>query len=172
MQYLNHAKQQRAGIKLEMHKFRFPLIDKYVSEFEDLATLAGYTIGSTETINLFLKGLTSAPDVFDKVMDYPAPNNYHKLCNKVISVVKARQLVNALKQTTAPMGRFIPQPFRLQNQPPPAPSGPPPWFPQYNSTNAPRWMNNTPVPMDLSRGRAPFNRRGGQPSGQGQWRGA
>ncbi len=70
------------------------------------------------------------------------------------------------------MGRFVPQPFRLQNRPPLAPSRPPPHFPQYNSTNAPRWMNNTPVPMDLSRGRAPFNRRGGQPSGQGQWRGA
>jgi len=79
MQYLDHTKQQRAGIKLETHKFRFPLIDKYVAEFEDLATLARYTVGSAETINLFLKGLTSAPDVFDKVMDYPAPNSYHKL---------------------------------------------------------------------------------------------
>jgi len=79
MQYLDHTKQQRAGIKLETHKFRFPLIDKYVAEFENLATLAGYTVGSAETINLFLKGLTSAPDVFDKVMDYPAPNSYHKL---------------------------------------------------------------------------------------------
>ncbi len=89
MQYLDHAKQQRAGIKLETHKFHFPLIDEYVAEFEDLATLARYTVGSTETINLFLKGLTSAPDIFDKVMDYPAPNNYHELCNKAISVVKA-----------------------------------------------------------------------------------
>ncbi len=110
--------------------------------------------------------------VTDKVMDYPAPNNYHELRNKAISVVKAQQLVNALKRTAAPMGRFVPQPFRGQNRPPPSPtSGPAPRF-QYNSTNAPRWMNNVPVPMDLSRGRAPFNRRGGQPSGQGQWRGA
>ncbi len=88
-QYLDHTKQQRAGIKLETHKFRFPLINEYVAEFEDLATLAGYTIGSTETINLFLKGLTSAPDVFDKVMDYPTPNNYQELRDKVISMVKA-----------------------------------------------------------------------------------
>ena len=142
-----------------------------MAKFKDLTTLAGYTIRSAETINLFLKGLTLAPDVFDKVMDYPTPNNYHELRDKAISVVKARQLVNALKKTTALMGRFVPQPFRPQNRPP-APSGPPPHFPQYNSTNAPRWMNNTPVPMDLSRGRALFNRRGGQLSGQGQWRGA
>jgi len=60
-----------------------------VAKFKDLTTLAGYTIRSAETINLFLKGLTLAPDVFDKVMDYPTPNNYHKLRNKAISVVKA-----------------------------------------------------------------------------------
>ena len=88
-QYLDHTKQQRAGIKLETHRFHFPLVDEYVAEFEDLTTLAGYTIESAETINLFLKGLTSALDIFDKVMDHPAPNNYHNLRNKAISVVKA-----------------------------------------------------------------------------------
>ncbi len=96
-QYLNHAKQQCTGIKLETHRFHFPLINKYVAKFEDLATLAGYTMGSAEMINLFLKGLTSAPDVFNKVMDHPASDNYHDLHDKAVSVVKARQLVNALK---------------------------------------------------------------------------
>ncbi len=101
-------------------------------------------------------------------MDHPTPDNYHDLRNKAISVVKARQLVNALKCTAAPMGHFGPPlAFRSQNRPP-APSGPAPHFP----TNTPRWMNNVPVPMDLSRGRALFNRRGGQPGGQGQWSGA
>ena len=39
--------------------------------------------------------------------------------------------------------------------------------PQYTSTNALRWMNNMPVPMDLSYGRAPYNRGhgGGAPRG-------
>jgi len=59
--------------------------------------LAGYTVGSAETINLFLKGLTSAPDVFEKVMDRPTPDNYNDLRNKAVSVVKAQQLVNMLK---------------------------------------------------------------------------
>jgi len=85
------------GIKLKTHRFCFPLINKYVTEFKDLATLAGYTIGSAEMINLFLKGLTSALDIFDKVMDHPALDNYHNLRNKAVSIVKARQLVNALK---------------------------------------------------------------------------
>jgi len=125
-QYLNHAKQQWAGIKLETHKLHFPLIDKYVAEFEDLATLAGYTVGSAETVNLFLKGLTSAPDIFEKVMDHPAPNNYHDLREKGISIMKARQLVNTLKRTTNLAARFgLPPPFRTPYRPP-APSGPPP----------------------------------------------
>ena len=101
-------------------------------------------------------------------MDHPAPNNYNDLCDKTISVVKAQQLVNALKRNTAPGGRF-PQPLFCQNCPL-APSSPPPRFNQYNSTNALRWMNNILVPMDLSRGRAPTNREGGQ-SRQSQWPG-
>ncbi len=80
-----------------MLKLHFPAINKYMSEFEDLATLAGYTIGSAESINLFLKGLTTLSDVFKKVMDHPTPDNYYDLKNKAINVVKARQLVNALK---------------------------------------------------------------------------
>src|SRR6267142_1120496 len=42
-----------------------------------------------------------------------------------------------------------------------------PTNPQYNSTNAPRSMNNVPVPMDLDRAR--FNRnRGGNPTFRGR----
>jgi len=96
-QFLNHTKQQCAGIKIETLKLYFPVINKYVSEFEDLAMLTGYTIGSAETNNLFLKGLMSSADIFDKVIDHLVPNNYYELKNKVISIVKARQLVNALK---------------------------------------------------------------------------
>jgi len=99
-QFLDHAKQQHARIKIEMLKLHFPAIDKYVLEFKDLAMLTGYTIGSAETINLFLKGLTTSADMFEKVMDHPVPNNYYNLKNKAISVMKARQLVNTLKQNT------------------------------------------------------------------------
>ncbi len=96
-QFMDHSKQQHTGIKIKMLKLHFPAINKYMSEFEDLATLAGYTIGSAESINLFLKGLTTSSDVFEKVMDHPTPDNYYDLKNKAINVVKARQLVNALK---------------------------------------------------------------------------
>ncbi len=103
--FLDHTKQQRAGIKIKTLKLHFPTINKYISEFEDLATLVGYTIGSAETINLFLKGLTTSADVFEKVMDHPTPNNYYNLKNKAISIIKSRQLVNTLKHNATP-GQF------------------------------------------------------------------
>ncbi len=156
-QYLDHTKQQWAGIKIETLNLHFPLIDEYVAEFEDLATLAGYTIGSIEMINLFLKGLTTSSDVFEKVMDHLMLNNYYDLRDKAISIIKARQLVNALKQNTTTPGRFNQLPAFRQGYWPLAPSRPPPCIPQYNSMNAPRWMNNIPVLMDLSREQAPFN---------------
>ncbi len=139
-----------------MLKLHFPLINKYVSEFENLAMLVGYTMGSAETINLFLKGLTTLANIFEKVIDHLTLNNYYNLRDKAISIIKARQLVNTLKQNTN-LGRFNQAPTFRQGYRPSTPSGPPPHIPQYNSTNAPRWMNNVLVPMDLSRGQAPFN---------------
>jgi len=37
---------------------KFLEIDQYIAKFEDLARLAGYTVGNKETINFFLKGLS------------------------------------------------------------------------------------------------------------------
>ena len=51
---------------------------------------------------------------------------------------------------------FQPRPFgQGQGQGQPQPQR------QFNSTNAPRWMANTPVPMDVDRARAPPQRGGG-----------
>src|SRR6266446_3444232 len=49
-------------------------------------------------------------------------------------------------------GTFAPQQLRPQwNNPRPQGQS----APQYNSSNAPQWMNNTPVPMNIDRNRAP-----------------
>jgi len=54
------------------------------------------------------------------------------------------------------------------------PANPQPYRQPYHSSNAPRWMNNQTVPMDLSRSRAPnfYQQRGGQPQARGRnnWR--
>ena len=96
---------------------------------------------------MFLKGLHTFPHIVERIID-KSPQDYYDLKNKTILVVKNQQLLCAIKNssTTAPFQqsfqrpRYVPRP------------------PQYNSSNAPRNLNNTPVPMDLSRGRAPPNR--------------
>ena len=93
-------------------------------------------------------------DILDKVIEHPVPENYYTLKEKAISVVKAKQLMNALKRSASNPRRFGPPPSTWQRPRNFPPSRPPPQFPQYNSTNILRWMNNIPVSMDLSRGRA------------------
>ena len=52
----------------------FPEIDQYISKFEDLASLAGYTVGNKETINFFLRGLPN--DIMEDVLKPPIANTY------------------------------------------------------------------------------------------------
>ena len=37
--------------------FKFPEIDQYIADFEDLARKVGYMVGNDETVSLFLRGL-------------------------------------------------------------------------------------------------------------------
>ena len=139
-----------AQASLDQLQFKFPTINQYISDFEMLAQKAGYTIGSCELMTLFMRGLGGAPDVVEQVID-KSPDNYFDLKTKAITVVKNRQLLRAMRNTST---LFQPTPQFQQRtyRPPPA----------FNSSNAPRSMNNLPVPMDLSRGRFP-------PRGRGQW---
>jgi hypothetical protein len=135
-QFLNHTNQQWAALKLDTLKFCFPEIDQYISEFEDLTMLTGYTIGSQESINIFMKGLTSAMDVSDKVADHPVLENYYTLKEKAVSVVKAKQLMNALKQSTGTPGRFGPPPPPLRGK---GPGTSPPVYHHHISPNT-TWL--------------------------------
>jgi hypothetical protein len=97
-------------------------------------------------MNYFIKGLQTALDVAEKVVE-KFPVDYQDLKDKTIIVVKARQLIRAMRNTGAP-------PFQRPAQP----LNPRPNQPRYNSSNAPRSWNNVPVPMDVSRGCFPPNR--------------
>jgi hypothetical protein len=44
----------------------FPDVNQYISDFEDLARQAGYTIGNKETIGFFLNGLS--PSILEEVI--------------------------------------------------------------------------------------------------------
>jgi hypothetical protein len=145
-QYTDSTRQEVVQAALDKHTFRFPFVDQYISDFENLVRKAGYTVGSRESMNYFIKGLQSAPDVAEKVVE-KFPVDYQDLKDKTILVVKARQLIRAMRNTGAP-------PFQRPAQS----SVPRPNQPRYNSSNAPRSWNNIPVPMDVSRGHFPPNR--------------
>jgi len=140
---------------------KFPEIDQYITKFEDLAWLAGYTVGNEETINFFLKGLSQS--VLEDVMKPPFATTYNDIKDHTIQTTKAKQLIKGIRaRRNYPSTRTFQNTFGTQQQRPrffnqgnqyqqrtPNPN------PQYNSSNAPRSMNNQPVPMDVSRTRFP-----------------
>jgi Retrotransposon gag protein/Zinc knuckle len=159
--------QQRARLDLDRCKMRFPEIDQYIADFEELVRRAGYTIGSKETISFFLNGLT--PSILDTIIASPFPENYNQYKAKAIQHTKARQMVEAIRARRGipnnhprntfnqPRNNFQPcnwnQRVNQQNSQQPLRQQ------AYNSTMAPRpSYNNVQVPMDLSRTRAPNNR--------------
>jgi Retrotransposon gag protein len=160
--------QQRARLDLDRCKMCFPEIDQYIANFEELVRRAGYTIRSEETISFFLNGLT--PSILDAIITPPFLENYNQYKAKAVQHTKARQMVEAIRARRGipnnrpqnmfnqPRNTFQPrnwsQCFNQQNP------QQPPRQPAYNSTNAPcPSYNNVQVPMDLSRTRAPNNRR-------------
>jgi hypothetical protein len=146
-QFTNSTKQETTQAALDCLTFKFPFIDQYISDFETLVRKAGYTVGSRESMNYFLKGLNLVPDVVEKVVE-KFPIDYQDLKDKAVMVVKAKQLIQAMRNTRqSPFQRLAQQSF--------TPHPPPQW---YNSSNAPRTFNNIPVPIDLSRGCFPPNR--------------
>jgi hypothetical protein len=67
--FQDSLKPQNAQSALANLKMNFPYIDQYVARFEDLARNAGYTVGNSETINIFLHGLD--PGVLNTVLVLP-----------------------------------------------------------------------------------------------------
>jgi hypothetical protein len=142
---------------------RFPDIDQYIATFEELARQASYTIGNGETISFFLKGLT--PSILEGIMKPPFITNYIDIKQRAVDITKAKQLIEGIRacrgiQPTCTFQNTFGQQRQCQ-----------PFFsrggqnqtqqrnntPQYNSSNAPRQYNNTPVPMDIGCSRFPNN---------------
>ena len=143
---------------------KFPEIDQYIAKFEDLACLAGYTVGNEETINFFLKGLSQS--ILEDVMKPPFATTYNDIKDRAIQTTKAKQLIEGIcARRNYPSTRTFQNTFGTQQQRPhffyrgnqyQQRQTPP--APQYNSSNTPRSLNNQPVPMDVSRTRFPRRR--------------
>ncbi len=97
-------------------------------------------------MNMFLKGLHNFPHIIERIIN-KSPTDYYDLKEKTITVIKNQQLLRAIKNSANPAL------FRQNFQWPPYT----PWLNLYNLLNAPRSLNNIPVPIDLSRGHAPLN---------------
>jgi Retrotransposon gag protein len=90
-QFQDTQKEERARDKLGNLKMRFPHIDQYIMEFEELARQAGYTTGNPETAHIFIKGLTQS--VMEDVFKAPTPTTYNEMKHKAIQCTHSRVLL-------------------------------------------------------------------------------
>jgi hypothetical protein len=178
-QFQDSSREEQARIDIENCRMRYPYIDEYISRFEGLARIAGYTQGSAKLTHAFLKGLTK--QILEEVMRGNAPTTYAAIKQKAIDCTRSQQLLQSLLNRCIGggfQGGAFGQ-FQCQQQPRQ------PFFrpnnfnnrgggqtnniprPQYNSSNAPRSYNNIPVPIavDLDRTRAPTWRGRGRGRG-------
>jgi len=138
-----------------MLKMRFPEIDAYFADFEQTIRRALYRLGSHEMNQQFLSGLPC--DIAKDVMCYPTPITYQEYTEKALASVRSKVLLRNVFRGNRNFGTFAPQQQRPQwNNPHPQGQT----TPQYNLSNALRWMNNTPVPMNIDRNRAPTRGQG------------
>jgi hypothetical protein len=103
-QFQDSSREERARIDLETCRMRYPFIDEYISKFEGLARIAGYTQGSPESTHYFLKGLTR--QVLEDVMRGDAPTTYAAIKQKAISCTRSQQLLASLLNRRIPGGGF------------------------------------------------------------------
>ena len=111
VQYQDSTKEEKARAQLKNLKMKGNLIDKYVSDFEELVRMARYATGSTETMNMFLDGVDAG--ILQEIMKPPVPQDYRSLQQKVVDATKARQAIDDILKHRG-LGRTVPRmPFRL-----------------------------------------------------------
>jgi len=147
--FMDLTHELRARNQLEQLKFKYPNIDEYIANFEDLIVHTGYNLASKEAINLFLKGFSKNRSLLDKVFMPPVPTAYGAMKRHLIAIIKLVQLVNSIVQNAPDFQHFgnnTQQHFQPRNPQPTRGFAPR----QVTSSNAPPWMNNMTVPMDTS----------------------
>lgn len=157
-QYADTQKGERARMTLERFAMKALDVDQYVSDFIDLANDAEYHLEAKGTKRMFTKGLGRFIGM-ETARRLPRGYNWNQL------IMAAIEAVNWSKNVSNVHGSPQQNPmqggnWRRNNQPTAPPSTwqrPPQQMQQtqFNSSNAPRSMNNQPVPMDLSRTRGP-----------------
>jgi len=182
LQFQDSQKAEQAQTKLDTLKMKWPDIDQYISDFDDLAREAGYGQDNGSLMRKFLTGLPKS--VIQEVTQPPIMADYAATKQKAIEAVTLQQLYEAItgakpqqqqQQQTfqsnfPPRGNWNPWNNRrnptfggFNRQPDQQPRGNQQNRGQFNSSNAPRSYNSQPVPMDLDRTRAPYQGNRGNP---------
>ncbi len=152
--FQDSTKENQAWNELEKLQLKTPFIDEYTSKFEELACQANYLAGNPKTHQLFLHGLPR--NILEEVMRGGAPPTYQDLKQQAVEAVQSKQTIDNIVQWRD----CIPHnPFQSNNQSRPFYFGSNqyddqrrqnyPQQQQWTSSNAPRQMNNVPIPMDL-----------------------
>jgi hypothetical protein len=171
-QFMDSQKELRARNKLTSLRMTWPHIDQYIVDFEQLIREAGYDKDHPESVQLFLLHLS--PGVLTDTMKAMAQQpirTYQVYKETAIKATQSQEMLKVLLGNTA--GRFFqpqrqgnPQPqYQRQNWNYQRPQQPNNYSQcQYNSSNAPRSMNNAYIPMDLDRSRANRQARNNYPN--------
>jgi hypothetical protein len=93
-QFEDSQRETTARGELQKLEMTWPLVDKYVSNFEKLARQAGYNHTNPETMHYFMGGLPRS--VLTDVLRAPIPTTYHALKAKAIDAVRSRVLIDTL----------------------------------------------------------------------------
>jgi hypothetical protein len=98
--FVDSTHKLQARNQLKQLKFKYPDIDKYIANFEDLIVHTGYNLASKEAINLFLKGFSKNRNLLDKVFTPPVPMAYGAMKRCLVAIIKLMQLVNLITKCT------------------------------------------------------------------------
>jgi len=104
--FVASTRELQARNQLEQLKFKYPDIDEYVANFEDLIVHMGYNLASKEAINLFFKGFSKNRSLLDKVFTPPVLTAYGAMKRRLIAIIKSMQLVNLIAQNAPDFQRF------------------------------------------------------------------
>jgi Retrotransposon gag protein len=93
-QFQNTQREEQAKLKLQTLHMKWPEIEQYIWQFEQLAREAGCTIGNSETKQFFIQGLPRG--VAGDVMKLPLIHAYMDIKERAIESVKSRQVIDQI----------------------------------------------------------------------------
>ena len=155
--FADTQKDQKARTDLQNLKMKWPLIDQYTMDFERLIREAEYQSGTPKCVHMFISELPIG--VAGDVLRSPLAQTYQEVVQRAVDSVKSKMLLETIikNRGLTPCHNC---PNNWQNV---APKTPPKlffgqtnptfdsnWNSPFNSSNTPRYFNNTAVPVDLS----------------------